>query len=207
MPETRTYQIYKFEELSERAKENARDWWRQARDTDDLDNVIEDAVTCGNLLGIEFDKHAVKLMGGGTRYDPKLWWTLSYCQGDGVSFDGCYKFAAPEKIREHAPVDEVLHGIADRLYKIQKPFDFKLQARITSRSQYNSITTEVEHPDSEVDVSVEVEKAIDEEMEAFCSWVYKQLRAEDEYQTSAEYIDEIMESNEYTFDVNGKRRD
>jgi hypothetical protein len=76
--------IYKFAELSDRAKERARDWYRGCIESSDYDSVIEDAARIADILGINLRTRAVKLMGGGTRFDPCIWWSGFSSQGDGT---------------------------------------------------------------------------------------------------------------------------
>ena len=53
--ETITYNIYQFDELSDDAKENARDWWRSSGlDYEWWDSIGEDLVQIGCKL-VEFD--------------------------------------------------------------------------------------------------------------------------------------------------------
>ena len=55
MPIQRTITVFQFSELSERAKERARDWFRQgALDYEWWDSVFEDAKTVGIVI-TEFD--------------------------------------------------------------------------------------------------------------------------------------------------------
>lgn len=68
--------LYKFEELSKEAKERAIEQWREkGYDFDDND---------AQFLTEDF-KEILKERGF---YDPKVYWSLGYCQGDGVCFEG-----------------------------------------------------------------------------------------------------------------------
>lgn len=68
--------LYKFSELSEEAKEHALEEWRdKGYDFDDFDSQD---------LTEQF-KETLKEKGF---YDPKVYWSLGYCQGDGVCFEG-----------------------------------------------------------------------------------------------------------------------
>ena len=42
--------VYEFSELSDRAKETAREWWRRDQDFD-LEHTIDDAATVADLFG------------------------------------------------------------------------------------------------------------------------------------------------------------
>lgn len=109
---------FKFSELSDRAKEHARDeyrsngieydWWLQ---------TYEDAATIAALMGIEIDRKPIRLIGGGTRYDPSIWFSGFSSQGDGACFEGDWfavrdPHASLTAVMQHAPQDERLHEIA-----------------------------------------------------------------------------------------------
>lgn len=85
--------IYKFDELSDKAKEKARDWYREADDlpmlSDYLDSQLEEALAHNKITA---DK------------PPKISYSLGYCQGDGAMFEGVVhwgKFTAKIKHSGH----------------------------------------------------------------------------------------------------------
>src|SRR6476619_4611231 len=94
MPQIVEHTLYKFDELSDAAKERAREWFREgALDYDWWDFIYEDAARMANILGIDLNQKPVKLMGGGTRYDPFIWLSGFYSQSDGACFEGRYSYA------------------------------------------------------------------------------------------------------------------
>jgi len=109
---------YTFEQLSPRAQENARrdytsgdyphdEWW---------DSSYEDFIEIAKRLGIEITTHSIKLVNGAERQDPDIWFSGFSSQGDGASFEGCYRYnqTAIEDIAEHAN-DPELKRIAEAL--------------------------------------------------------------------------------------------
>lgn len=207
-----TKTLYQFSELSDSAKENARNWWRDCMEPHDYaDGVIEDAEACANILGITFDQSSYKTVGGQTRYEPDVRWQL-HVQGSGASFVGtyCYAKGAHKAIRKHAPQDTILHSIADALMATQKGFQYKLRA-VTNVSGYHphslSMDVDVTHDADEYKDIGDAEQAVRDALRRFADWIYKQIDEEYTYQSSDETIDENMECNAYTFDVNGKRED
>lgn len=198
--------IYQFDELSDRAKERARDWFRESGGPEDFEYVIDDAVTIGELMGISFDTRTVQLMGGGTRQEPKVYWSLGYCQGDFASFEGTYSYTAgaAKAVRGHAGVDKELHRIVDTLQDAQRRHFYKLGARCRS-THHNNQTVEAYHRDNEyLDIGSagdEVEQALKD----FSAWIYDQLRTEDEWRNADEQVDESIVANEYEFDEDGGR--
>jgi len=79
--EKREYTVYKFNELSVEAKEKAIEKWYEQEDffglTDDLEESCKDLLTANK----------VKLKEG-----LKIYYSLSYCQGDGLCFIGHFEY-------------------------------------------------------------------------------------------------------------------
>lgn len=204
MPRVIEKTVFKFAELSDRAKETARDWWRQCEDTDnDVSCDYEDAATCGALLGIDIRTKPVKLMSGKTRYDPAIYYSGFSSQGDGACFEGSYAYAkgCAKAIRKHAPQDTVLHGIADTLQAIQRHHRYSLQARMRHSGHYyhsGCMSVDIDTDD------VEAEEGIAQCMRDFADWIYSQLKLDYEWRMADEQVDDNIEGNEYEFDEDGK---
>ena len=200
---------YQFEELDDKAKETAREWFREGESEmfGAHGEINEPLETAAKLLGIEFDGVPVKLMGGGMRTEPDIRWSGFGCQGDGASFVGCYGHAkgAAKRIRAEFPTDTVLHGIADELAGIQKRNGYRVSARV------RQMTVEVFKGDKEAyaDGSSEQDSALAAEvldaMRRFAQWIYDYLQQEYEYRMSDESVDESIRANEYEFLENGRR--
>ncbi len=113
--------VFTFDELSDKAKERARDWYREASNRDNYwsENVLEDAQTIGAMLGIEFKTRAYKTVGGKERSEPCIYWSGFWSQGDGASFEGRYSFhkGGLRQLRAHAPQDAELDRIAGASYE------------------------------------------------------------------------------------------
>jgi hypothetical protein len=77
--------VYQFPELSDAAKEKARSWYRELGPHDDWwDAVYEDFERVCEILGIRLKTTPVRLMGGGTRAKPCIWFSGFWSQGDGA---------------------------------------------------------------------------------------------------------------------------
>jgi hypothetical protein len=83
MMETRTINInlYKYEELDQKAKDKALDNYRENNSFDFLKDDLF------FFLEEELKKNKLKLID-----NCNLFYSLSYCQGDGLMFTGIYKF-------------------------------------------------------------------------------------------------------------------
>lgn len=211
MPITLKKTAYRFDELSDDAKERARQWWRECDATDGMwsEFVIDDAATIADMLGINLRTRAVKLMGGGTRHEPCIWWAGFWSQGDGACFEGSYSYrkGSVADVMRHAPKDETLHRIARDLYDAQKRNFFQLNASISHRGHYyhsGCMAVNVERDSATYqDNAGDGEEEIRQALRDFADWIYRQLRDEYEYHNADEQVDEAIRCNEYLFDEDG----
>lgn len=210
MPRTITIEktVFAFNELSDRAKDAAREWWRNGESQDfDSEYIFDNAVTCGKLMGIEISTKSVKRMGGGTREQPVIYWSGFSSQGDGACFEGHYQYekGSARAIRKHAPQDSELHGLADTLQKIQSRHSYKIGARMKHSGHYqHSGCMQVEVECDGRDVTQIVDDEIAQCMRDFADWIYRNLEREYEYRMSDENVDESIRCNEYEFTEEGK---
>lgn len=204
--------VYRFDELDERAREAARDWYREgAFDHDWYEVIYEDFETICEILGVSLASKPVRLCGGGTRYDPRIYFSGFSSQGDGACFEGNYAYAkaAPARIRAHAPQDTELHRIALALQALQRRYFYQLAASIRHGGRYyHEYSMEIaaeRHGLAVQDVSSAAEEAITEALRDLARWLYRQLEAEHDYLNSQEAVDEAISANEYTFTQGGRR--
>ena len=208
--ETIVKTAYTYQELSDDAKEVARNWFKEFTAQDfEYDSVYEDAAISAKLLGIDLDKKHVPLMNGTTRPEPKIWFSGFCSQGDGACFEGSYAYAkgASKAIRSYAPQDEELHAIADALQALQKPSFYRLEATCTHSGRYYhsgcmSVCVGLANCGFH-DVSEDTENTLTDVLRSFADWIYSQLEAEYDYQTSDEHAEEGIEANEYEFNEDG----
>lgn len=158
--------VYLFADLSEQAKEKARDWFREIHD----DTMMQSHMI--NLLKEELDERGIK-------YDTDsidVRYFLSYCQGDGLMFEG--------DIEWRGRTLHIKHG----------------------GHYYHKYSRTMEYIEGEEMTEAE-EGQFWAVYEAVCGKMERAGYYEIEYQNSAEYIDESMEANGYTFTIEGKRLD
>ena len=212
MPEVICTTVYQFAELSDAAKSKARSWYRETGPHDDwYDAVYEDFERVCEILGIRLKTRPVRLMGGGTRQKPCIWFSGFWSQGDGASFECYYSHAAgsARRIRDYAPQDVGLYAIADRLQAVQRRNFYQLHAEATHRGRYSHEFC--------MDIAVErvsltwqpmtddAEDSVTEALRDLARWLYRQLEQEYSYQLSDEIVGEAMEVNEYMFTEAGSR--
>lgn len=140
MPMTVETEVFTFLELSDDAKENARQWYRQGHLDDDWwDTVYSDFEAICEIFGIALKTTPVTLADGGIRRKPCIYFRGFGSQGDGASFEvECYSYAkgSSARIMAYAPNDGELHAIARRLGGIQHRNFYQLYARVDHRGRY-----------------------------------------------------------------------
>ena len=212
MPSIIETTVYTIDELSGAAKENARIWYREHGLHDELyDFVYEDFGTICRILGVALGTTPVRLYGGGTHDKPQIYWSGFVSQGDGASFAGRYSYARGSRraIRAHAPKDDELHRIADRLQSVQRRNFFQLHASVRQQGRYcheYSMAIEVERDSPAWQPLTDgAEDAVIEALRDLARWLYRHLRSEYEHQTSDDAIDEVLAANQLTFEASGRR--
>ena len=197
--------LYKYEELSDRAKQKARECYLEGGlDYNWWEYLYEDFARVAEILGITLSEKPVPLMNGKCRYEPEIYFSGFYHQGSGSSFCGTYGYAkgAVAKIKKYAPQDEELHRIAQGLQDVQRSHFYRLTADITSaRDHY--IRVEVGDSENPYRDIGEAEDGVRELMNDFNDWMFKCLQDEYEYLTSDEAVEESIVANEYEFDEYG----
>lgn len=205
MPQDITTTIYTFDELSDEAKERARAWYREGGfDYEWWDSTYEDAYRVAELMGLDIEpqgkddrKHGISFSG---------FWS----QGDGACFQGVYRLAlnAEASVREYAPQDTVLHGIAQQLEEAQEGCGYTLSTTIRQQGHYyHSGCMSFDHTfnSEEQFDQVALENEVEAALRQFADWIYRQLEQGFNYLTSDEAVDETIVANEYTFDLEGNR--
>ena len=202
--------LYTFDNLSDEAKEKARECYRAGGVSDDWHEfVYDDFEAVCSVLGVTLDTYTVRLHGGGARQKPCIWFRGFSSQGDGACFQGMYRYekAASRKIREYAPQDSELHAIADDLQGIQRRNFYQLVVMISHRGRYSheysmQFVIERDNPGYQ-EMTADAEETVTEALRDLARWIYRQLRQEYDYQTSDAVVDEILTINEYTFTDSG----
>lgn len=209
MPEVKEYTVFRFDELSDKAKERARDWYRElGLDECGMEHVVDDFATVCDALGIDVRQRSYRTMGGETRYQPDVCYSVAHCQGDFASF-ACryaYKKGGLAALKAHAPQDKTLHAIGERLQEVQRKAFYKVEAS-SQHTHRNGMSVSVWIADECRDASDWEEEEVRDCMRDLAHWLYTQLREEVEYRYSEEYVDEAIRINEYTFDEDGRRED
>jgi hypothetical protein len=194
----------KFEELSEPAKQRAREGYlTEAVYPFGLETDFGDFIAIADILGFQTTERQIS-------------WSGFSCQGDGASFAGEYYPAkdALDKIKAHAPQDATLHRLAERLTALQVAFALQygtgLAAKITtSRGSYchsgcmQAEPRRVEEDDADFPDLIEEEKVLLGVARDLADWLYSSLEDEWDYQCSDECIDPQIQDFDLRYDEDG----
>ena len=179
-----TINAYRFDELTEKAKERAMEWINESTFSDSFwsESVTDDAKTIGAILGLYIDS---------------IYWDQYLF----VTIDAHYSYAKgwKKKLKEYAPNDEDLLIIGQDLQDLQKhvkwPYQWKYWARINEKGR-NGMGIESDFP--------ELDNNLADIVEEFCRWISRNLRKESDYLESEEYMLEAAEANNWRFDEKGR---
>ena len=194
--ETKTFTVYKFEDLSEEGKEKALQQERGAtNESMNLDFTIEESIEDLKELGIE---------------EPKIFYSGFNSQGDGACFEFCNidfeKFLTKNKIKSK--------------FKLL----IKYQGAITFRGEQSGRYYHENSVDNFQEISSHlgcndmhysrVFDALEKQLEAFGEWfegwrvekckeIYKDLENDNDYQLSDDNLKDNIIANDYDFNQDG----
>ena len=201
---------FTFDELSPEAKKKALSAPREPHD-EWWDDVYYDAVTVGDLLGINIGTLSRNIK----RY--AIFFSGFSSQSDGASYVGYYahpKADIAKAVAEHAPKDAELKRIAESLAVLQVQcrltYGGFLRADITTRGRYchsGTMQFDVAHTNDEVsgysEAFEELQTGLERLLRDFADWIYDRLEDEYDYLTSEEAAIEDFNSCGRKFDEGG----
>ena len=209
MPKNRIITVYQFDELSESAKNTARDWFKSG-DEFDCECELDYAKSALELIG--FENAEIRFSGFCSQCDgacfkstidlPKL---LAWLDDridtsefgnwfDGLHFDG---FDLPA-FQWLASSDDFLNSVDYRCEFTDSRYSHEYCARVSA----NELGSHSDAIDEKIE---QLRESIDSLRIALSRKIYRLLESEYEYHQSDEYVDECIQANEYEFDINGER--
>jgi hypothetical protein len=209
MPHTQNKEVWYFNELSEKAKDKAREWYRTKQfNYDWWDDIYDNVKTAASYLGIEIDKKPVTLMSGKTWYAPAIYFSGFSSQGDGASFLGTWRannMKTTVELSAEFPTDETLLNIHATLweYKTVYPGSYCTSTRGNCMYSHERSTNLEAVLAEDRDYNRQECEPLEECVVDFMKWIYDELETEYEYLTSDEYVDENIRANEYEFTEEG----
>ena len=188
-----TVKTFSYNELSEAAKEKAREWYRNF-DVDFFDDfILEDYKEIAKAFGLYIDN---------------IYYSGFYSQGDGASFTGSYRYnkGALKKIKADYPAFLELHAIVERLQYIQAANFFSIRADISQSGHYyheNTIRISAYDYENENRSLGHYENDLLEVFKDYARLIYSGLYDEYKHMQSDEYIEETIIANDYEFISDG----
>lgn len=195
---------YKYDELSDEAKREAREWFmRGYPEYDWWYSTYETIDTLARVIGIACDKD---------KSSPAFFFDLD--RGSYFSFSGMYSYDKgwkQEAVRVFGDVfnldckDDIaclIHEYATFCNEVQRPNFYGVQARI-SVSHYGGGRVGV-NVDVGGDVSDALQVSVETFIGSFCETALSLLQAEYDYLLSEENVEENIRANEYEFTEDGK---
>lgn len=183
--------VFLFDELTDAAKEKAREWFRGITVGDNWwsECVIDDAKGIGALIGFEVDG---------------IYWRGFWSQGDGACWTGSvtYSTGCAAAVARECPQDSEIQRIARAWASLQRRNFYQVRGRVSANDQYVRTSVDAYRADDRDVIDGDDASQI---MSDFADWAYRQLEQEYEYQMSDECVDEGIRVNEYEFDEGGER--
>lgn len=215
--------LYKYEELSDDAKERARDWYCSTGDAAEfqLENVLEEFPQVAKALGWSLSKAR-----GPNRL--AVYYSGFSSQGDGACFEGSWraKDCDPAALLADRPqmyidatgksetckLNAELHNVAAPFISLAVRFPGATGESTHTSHYYHAHSTDISFDsglDGETDTySLDVEVAAEKFHEAtidLANYLYHWLEMEHEYANSDEAVAETIIANEYEFTEEGER--
>lgn len=192
-------EVFSFEELSDSAKEKARDWWKsQGLDYDWWECVYDQYTTACKLFGIDISR---------------IMFSGFWSQGDGASFTGTYSYkkGALQALKKEFPQWAEIHDICKRLTQMQKSNFYGVNVDISQNGRYChemamgfNVSVYIEGVGERYDIPQGLEEECADIFRDLARDIYKSLEAEYDYLTSDEQVDEMILCNEYQFTEDGE---
>ena len=192
-------EVFTFAELSDNAKEHAREWYRQGIEFEfDANDTIECTILyAARMLGITIDRPR------GARTGYAIDWDTNPV---GAAFVGSWRASdvKPGAIEKEFPEAFTLHAIARDLEAVAAEFPDAYANCDTGRGCFQRVEAYAEAADDPDDCSDDVEQLITDALTSFAHWMATTIAAEYEYQYSDECVNESIEANGYEFTADGE---
>lgn len=190
-------EIFTFDELSEQAKERARQWFREGIQFDADDTIECTVLEAAKLLGVTIDRPR------GQRTGYAVDWDTNPID---AAFVGTWRASdfKPGAIEEEFPTNETLHGIGASLAIIARDFPEATASCATGRHCTQIVDAYLNDDSADENDVCEAITACEQTLRDFASWIATAINAEYEYQNSDKYADEDIEANGYEFTESGE---
>lgn len=190
-------EVFTFAELSDDAKERARDWFRQGIQFDTIDIIECTILDAAKMLGITIDRPRSRRTGYA------IDWNTNPV---GAAFAGSWRASdvRPGALVKEFPQDATLAVIAADLEKVAAEFPDAYANCDTGRGCFQRVEACCDDEYSGDADTDNVCAVIADALQSFAHWIGCTIAAEWEYQFSDECVDESIEANGYEFTADGE---
>ena len=181
--------VFQFDELSDAAKEKAREWFRGIADDGGAESIIDHAKHVGALIGFDVDE---------------IYWRGFWSQGDGACWTGsvAYSTGCAAAVARECPQDAKIQRIARAWQDLQRRNFYRVRGSVSANDRYMRTSVDAYRTDDADPVD---EGSINQIVSEFADWIYRSLEKEYDYRMSDECVDDDIRANEYEFDEEGER--
>lgn len=195
--ETKTYDVFTFNELNEETQEKVIENFRDIHVSDSFwyECIYEDAIQIAALFGLDIDK---------------IYFSGFWSQGDGASYEGSYTYkkGALNAVKDFAPKDAELHSIVQKITDIQKPVFYRYEARMHVSGHYvhsNCMKVQIWNNQDCYDcINNQDDQELTQLFRDFANWIYSQLEEHYNYLTDEKTIREWLRDQDHEFLENGE---
>lgn len=191
-------EVFTFAELSDAAKERAREWFRQGIELDADDTIEFTILDAAKLLGITIDRPRGRRTGYAVDWDTNP---------PGAAFVGSWRASdvKPGAIQKEWPEAFTLHAIAADLERVAAEFPDAYANCDTGRGCFQRVEAMAcGDDDDSSELADDAMAAVVDALQSFAHWIGCTIAAEYEYQYSDECVDETIEANGYEFTADGE---
>ena len=186
-------EVFTFAELSDNAKEHAREWYRQGIEFDATDTIECVILDAAKLLGITIDRPRGRRTGYAIDWDTNP---------IGAAFVGSWRASdvKPGAIQKEWPKESTLHVIAADLEAVAAEFPDAYANCDTGRGCFQRVEAMAcGDDDDSSELADDAMAAVVDALQSFAHWIATTIAAEIDYQ----YSDESIEANGYEFTADG----
>lgn len=201
--------VYTYDELSDTAKQKARAWYADT-EHQDWEPEFEGVCEALRLLGFTVDHHGVETIGGTTRQEPTIHYSIGG-SSDGVSFEGSWKACDVDggTLLENWPQDVTLKVITAEMMGVYIRWP-DASCRVDTSAANSSVRiNEVQRWDGDDShmsgdpVTDELTRELKRVVELLGMWMLVMFREDLDWRMSDEQVKEGIAANEYEFDEDG----
>lgn len=187
-------EVFTFDELSESAKDRAREWFRQGIEFDTIDIIECTILDAAKILGITIDRR---------RTGYAIDWDTNPV---GAAFVGSWRASdvKPGVIQKEWPKESTLHVIARDLEAVAAEFPDAYADCDTGRGCSQRVEAYAEAGEDSDDCGDDVAQLVVDSLTSFAHWMATTIAAEYEYQYSDECVNESIKANGYEFTADGE---